>query len=81
MNWYTTYEKYDGLWKDDQLNGGGTYFWFEGRNESRNIKTVFKGHWKAGKRDGFGAFFYNNGCRLEGYFTGNMKEGLCFLLE
>jgi hypothetical protein len=32
MNWYTTYEKYDGEWRGDQPNGMGSYYWFEGKN-------------------------------------------------
>ena len=39
------------------------------------MKTIYKGNWVKGKREGFGAFFYSNGCRFEGYFKENMKEG------
>lgn len=64
MNWYSSFEKYEGNWKDDMPNGSGSYYWYEGKNESKSIKTIYKGNWKNGKRDGFGSFFYNNGCRL-----------------
>lgn len=36
---------------------------------------MYKGYWKKGKREGFGVFFYSNGCRFEGYFFENLKEG------
>ena len=32
--------------------------------EVKNLKTIFKGFWKSGKRQGYGCFYYNNGCKI-----------------
>ncbi len=81
MNWYSTFEKYEGEWKNDVPSGWGSYFWFQGKMDTKIIKTIYKGQWKAGKRDGYGTFFYNNGCRLEGTFSNNLKEGVCYVVD
>lgn len=73
MNWYSCFQRYEGDWSKDLPEGTGTYFWFEGKNEIKNLKTIYKGSWKAGKREGYGCFYYNNGCKLEGSFQNNFK--------
>jgi hypothetical protein len=50
MNWTTAGERYEGTWKNDQLSGEGSYYWYEQRPEGRIVKTIFRGQWKAGKR-------------------------------
>jgi hypothetical protein len=81
MNWYSSFERYEGEWIKDSPEGNGTYYWFEGKNDIKNLKTIYKGNWKAGKREGYGCFYYSNGCKLEGHFQSNLKEGLCILTD
>ena len=64
MTWTTSQEKYEGEWKHDQPDGQGTYYWFEPRSEFKVIKTIFKGTWKGGKRQGLGVFYHSGGCKL-----------------
>jgi hypothetical protein len=81
MHWISAFEKYEGMWSNDLPEGQGTYYWLENRTETKTIKTIYRGEWKQGRREGYGAFFYNNGCRMEGTFTNNLKEGLCAITD
>ena len=56
-------------------HGYGEYYWYENKTEYKILKTIYKGNWVNGRRDGFGVFFYSNGCRFEGYFKDNGKDG------
>ena len=81
MNWISSFQRYEGHWENDKLSGSGTYYWFQNKTDSKVIKTIFKGQWIEGKREGYGSFFYNNGCRLDGTFSNNLKEGLCVITD
>lgn len=75
MNWADIHEKYAGEWKNDKQEGYGEYFWFDNKVEFKILKNIYKGEWKNGKRNGLGAFFYSNGCKFEGFYKDNLKEG------
>ena len=81
MNWWLSGERYEGEWRDDDPHGRGSYYWFEGKGESRIIKTIYRGEWVVGKRNGVGMFLYGSGSRIEGYFTNNLKNGNCFATD
>ena len=53
----------------------GTYYWFDGKIDYKIIKNIYKGNWVHGERQGYGSFFYSNGCKYEGYFEKNRKNG------
>lgn len=75
MNWAAHHERYRGSWENDVPHGHGEYYWFDNRIEYKIMKNLYRGQWKEGKRDGFGIFHYSNGCRFEGEFSENMKNG------
>ena len=81
MNWLNAHEKYCGEWKNDLPDGYGEYFWYENKVEFKIVKNIYKGFWKEGKRNGLGAFLYSNGCRFEGIFVNNSKEGTGILFD
>lgn len=60
---------------NDQPHGKGSYYWFDCKVEYKTIKNIYKGDWVKGKREGYGTFYYSNGCKFEGNFKANLKEG------
>jgi len=58
---------YDGMWKDDKMNGYGI---FTNRNGNR-----YEGDFKDNKREGHGIFYWKNGSKYDGNFKSNKKEG------
>jgi len=58
---------YDGMWKDDKMNGYGI---FTNRNGNR-----YEGDFKDNKREGHGIFYWKNGSKYDGSFKANKKEG------
>ncbi|VEV57270.1 conserved Plasmodium protein, unknown function [Plasmodium vinckei vinckei] len=77
---------YIGEWKNDTLNGIGTYFWFK-KKYNNNIIThknanydKYLGYWKKGKKNGYGIFYYNCGNKYIGMWKNNKKEGLGYMI-
>lgn len=59
--------RYDGYWKNGNMEGAGTMEWKEGK--------TYKGRWKAGTFNGHGKLTWNNGDVYEGNFINGKMEG------
>lgn len=77
----TYVEKYTGSWKQDKQEGYGEYYWYENKIQFKIFKNVYKGYWKMGKRQGFGMFLYAGGCRFQGYFVDDHKNGVGVIID
>eukprot|EP00392_Amoebophrya_sp_AT5.2_P009836 g9864.t1 len=75
-------ESYTGQWKDNLPDGEGSHIW-EALNSSKNevdkhtsqqMNNKYEGSWRAGKRHGYGVFFYANGAKYEGHWIDNLKH-------
>ena len=64
-----------GQWKNNLQNGLGIHIWYDTNNENKFFRNRYIGEWKDGKRNGYGKFFYNNGCVYEGFWKNNKKDG------
>ncbi len=60
-------EQQMGQWKDDKMNGKGTYYWISG--------DKYTGDWVDGNRTGQGVFTWHNGNRYEGQYKNAKKNG------
>jgi len=58
---------YDGMWKEDKMNGYGIYTYRNGNK--------YEGEFKDNKREGHGIFYWRNGSKYDGNFKANKKEG------
>jgi len=85
MMWNKGAEVYNGEWENDHPHGVGEFIWGElvGSKSSqesnisnKQINNIYRGQWKAGKRDGEGTFFYADGSQYTGSFQNDTKHGL-----
>lgn len=76
MIWNTTHEKYTGHWLNDLQDGFGIQTWYESKGDQKFLNNRYVGEWKEGKKQGYGVFFYSNGCSYEGGWYNNLKEGV-----
>eukprot|EP00597_Dinobryon_sp_UTEXLB2267_P012910 CAMPEP_0170112662 /NCGR_PEP_ID=MMETSP0020_2-20130122/9312_1 /TAXON_ID=98059 /ORGANISM="Dinobryon sp., Strain UTEXLB2267" /LENGTH=831 /DNA_ID=CAMNT_0010338641 /DNA_START=18 /DNA_END=2513 /DNA_ORIENTATION=- len=78
MQWRATDELYSGQWENDEPHGTGEHIWGEGTMKGtmkKQLCNMYRGSFVAGKREGFGTFFYMNGSQYTGYWKNNMKDG------
>lgn len=67
-----------GQWENDEPHGIGEHIWGEGTMKGsmkKQLCNMYRGSFVAGKREGFGTFFYMNGSQYTGYWKNNMKDG------
>ena len=64
---YSNREKYEGLWKNDLMNGVGKYIFKDG--------SVYMGDFKNGTMDGVGTYTYANKDMYKGYFLNGKRNG------
>ncbi|KAL4445510.1 hypothetical protein ABPG74_004584 [Tetrahymena malaccensis] len=67
---YLNGDIYQGQFKEDKMNGKGTYFY----NESSDCKK-YEGEYVNDKMEGFGVLEWRDGDRYEGYFKNGQKNG------
>lgn len=91
MTWHTRNEQYIGEWQAGQPHGEGVHLWLDDVDLSqasvtstgkatpaqvqRQMCTRYEGHWKAGKRSGYGVFYYSTGAKYEGQWKEGRKHG------
>ena len=61
-------DTYDGEFKDDKINGYGTYTW--------NNNCKYTGEMKDGEMHGKGIFTWPDGCEYNGNYVNGIREGL-----
>ena len=65
--WQRGQMAYDGEWRDDVIQGRGTFKYPDG--------SSYDGEWLAGKYEGIGTYRFANGTRYEGEFHENKMSG------
>jgi len=61
-------ERYEGAWKNDTMNGKGTYYYASG--------NLYKGQWKDGNREGVGEHTWAEGFKYTGQWADNTMHGM-----
>jgi hypothetical protein len=59
---------YDGDWKNNKMDGLGTFYYKKSGNE-------YDGDWKNNKKHGFGTYYWNDGDKYVGDFLNDKKHG------
>ncbi len=87
---YYEWGRYEGEWKDDIINGNGTYYysdgskyvgeWRDGKKDGNGIyyyanNSKYIGEWKDDKKDGNGTYYYTDGSKYEGEWIDNKRDG------
>lgn len=82
-------QQFRGEWQANQPNGVGLHIWFT-EPADQAIPTHaqllmynrYYGHFKDGKRHGYGVLYYATGARYEGYWHADLKHGSgCHVFE
>ena len=71
--WFTNGEYCSGVFKEDDLNGKGDYFY--ANIESQPTFLRYKGDFKDGYSEGFGRLLYRNGDEYSGAFSEDEPHG------
>lgn len=77
---YKNFTRYDGTFKDGNIDGVGTFLHYDAAN--KNYKIVYEGQVKNGERNGIGDLSYSvltnseNIVRYEGQFVNNTPHGV-----
>ncbi|PNW71839.1 hypothetical protein CHLRE_16g690450v5 [Chlamydomonas reinhardtii] len=88
MRWESSRQQYAGEWDNNVPNGAGLHVWFS--EQEAGIPTHaqllmhnrYYGHFKNGRRHGYGVLYYATGARYEGYWQGDLKHGQgCYVFE
>ena len=67
IKYFQTGDLYEGEFKDDKINGQGTYIW--------KNKCQYTGEFKNGEMNGEGKFTWPNGSEYEGDYVKGIREG------
>ncbi|GLC68653.1 Cadherin member 2 [Pleodorina starrii] len=88
MRWSRSRQQYSGEWDNNVPNGAGLHVWYgEGEmgvpaHAQLLMYNRYYGHFKDGRRHGYGVLYYATGARYEGYWMGDQKHGPgCFVFE
>ncbi|GIL82663.1 hypothetical protein Vretimale_8253 [Volvox reticuliferus] len=88
MRWLKMRQQYSGEWDNNVPNGAGLHVWFgDGEmgvpaHAQLLMHNRYYGHFKDGRRHGYGVLYYATGARYEGYWLGDQKHGPgCFVFE
>ncbi|MEW5313928.1 MAG: hypothetical protein WDW38_005459 [Sanguina aurantia] len=89
LTWGSTQQQYTGQWKGNKPDGLGTHLWFQAgavpESPTHALLLMYNryvGHFRGGKRSGYGILYYATGARYEGGWRGDAKHGEgCFVFE
>eukprot|EP00320_Phaeocystis_rex_P000214 CAMPEP_0119057708 /NCGR_PEP_ID=MMETSP1178-20130426/2102_1 /TAXON_ID=33656 /ORGANISM="unid sp, Strain CCMP2000" /LENGTH=1078 /DNA_ID=CAMNT_0007038565 /DNA_START=76 /DNA_END=3312 /DNA_ORIENTATION=- len=83
-------DRYEGAWRNENMNGKGTYYyadgniyegqWVEGNKHGEGTHTwvdgqVYKGQWVDDTMHGRGKYTFPNGNTYEGQYVGGVRDG------
>ncbi|KAG2433134.1 hypothetical protein HYH02_012835 [Chlamydomonas schloesseri] len=88
MRWEGSRQQYAGEWDNNMPSGTGLHVWFSEQEASIPthaqllMHNRYYGHFKNGRRHGYGVLYYATGARYEGYWQGDLKQGQgCYVFE
>ncbi|GFR53186.1 hypothetical protein Agub_g15934, partial [Astrephomene gubernaculifera] len=90
MRWELGRQQYSGEWDNNVPNGVGLHVWYSEQSDpgvaashaQLLMHNRYYGHFKNGRRHGYGVLYYATGARYEGYWHGDQKHGQgCYVFE